>query len=395
MNKLRFIFIVTTVLWIRTAAAQEQQQHVPGIAVFAPFYLDSAFDAAGTYRFGAQPVPRYIAPGIEFYEGVLLAMDSLDKEGISLKVKVFDTKRTGSSAYKLADSGALDSIDLILGAVSGSEYLDLAAIAKEKKIPFISATYPNDGGISENPYVVVVNSKLNTHLQAIYNYTLRNFGTDNLLMFRRAGSADDRVGGVFKALNNSPSGTVLNIRTVTLNAPFKADDIAKSLDRNRENIIICGSLDDTFARNLIANATALAVNYKITLIGMPTWGDFPEIGRIEVKDMPVIYSSTFFNPGDSDEWATGFTKKYARNTYVAPTELAFRGFELMYLFSHLLKEGGGDSLLSGLSEKKYQVLTDFDFKAIHKSKTSITPDYYENKRIYILRQMNGELTKMN
>jgi len=394
MNKLRFIFILTTVFSIRTTAAQEQSR-VPGIAIFAPFYLDSAFDAGGNYRFGTQPVPRYIAPGIEFYEGALLAMDSLDKEGISLNVKVFDTKKTGSSIYKLADSGALDSMDLILGAVSGSEYLDLAAIAKEKKIPFISASYPNDGGISDNPYVVVVNSKLNTHLQAIYNYTLRNFGTNNLLMFRRAGSADDRVGGVFKALNNSHSGAVLNIRTVMLNAPFKADDIAKSLDRNRENVIICGSLDDAFARNLIANATALAVDYKITLIGMPTWGDFPEIGRIDVKDMPVIYSSTFFNSDAANEWAAGFTRKYARNTYLAPTELAFRGFELMYLFSNLLKDGAGDSLLPALSEKKYQVLTDFDFKPIHKNKTSVTPDYYENKRIFILRQMNGVLTKMN
>ena len=180
-----------------------------------------------------------------------------------------------------------------------------------------------------------------------------------------------------------------------LNTPFKAEDILKSLDKNRQNVIICGSLDDKFARSLIANVSALAVNYKITLIGMPTWGDFPEIGRIEVNDMKVIFSSTFFNPGSSNEWATNFTQKYARNTYLAPTELAFRGFELMYLFSHMLKDHGSDSLWYVLPEKKFQVLTDFDFKAIHKSKTSLTPDYYENKRIYILQQLNGERTKEN
>ena len=394
MTKLRFILFLTTALLIRTVSAQEQEKYVPGIAVFAPFYLDSAFDVMGNYRL-TQPVPRYIAPGIEFYEGVMLAMDSLDKEKVSLRVKLFDSKKAGSSVFKLADSGALDSIDLILGAVSGSEYLDLASIAKEKKIPFISASYPNDGGISNNPYVVVVNSKLNTHLQALYNYILHNFGTDNLLMFRRSNRADDRVGGVFKALNNSSSGSVLNLRTVTLNTPFKAEDIVKSLDRNRQNIILCGSLDDNFARSLIANVSALAVNYKITLIGMPTWGDFPEIGRIDVTGMKVIYSSTFFNPDSSNQWVANFTQKYARNTYVAPTELAFRGFELMYLFSHMLKDHGNDSIWYAVPEKRYQVLTDFDFKAIYKSKTSLTPDYYENKRIYILQQLNGELSKVN
>ncbi|WP_431211653.1 hypothetical protein ACQ86N_38515 [Puia sp. P3] len=49
------------------------------VAIFAPLYLDSAFDATGNYRYDKN-FPKYFNPGLEFYEGAQLALDSLQKE---------------------------------------------------------------------------------------------------------------------------------------------------------------------------------------------------------------------------------------------------------------------------------------------------------------------------
>ncbi|HRN55867.1 MAG TPA: ABC transporter substrate-binding protein, partial [Agriterribacter sp.] len=220
MTKAGFLFLNILLCLANNINAQDSITVAPAIktpriAVFAPLYLDSAFDAAGGYRLG-KAIPRYMSTGLDFYQGAAFALDSLDKEGLHLDVQVYDTK-SKTSVYTIADSGVLDSVDLLIGAVSGSEYLDLAAIAKEKQVPFISASYPNDGGISGNPYVIIVNSRLNTHLQALYNYVLRNHGTNNIVMLRRKNAADDRITEVFKSLNASTSGPVLNIREVTLN----------------------------------------------------------------------------------------------------------------------------------------------------------------------------------
>ena len=61
------------------------------IAVFAPLYLDSAFDATNSYRYDKN-FPKFINPGLEFYEGVQFALDSLNKENAQLEVFVFDTR---------------------------------------------------------------------------------------------------------------------------------------------------------------------------------------------------------------------------------------------------------------------------------------------------------------
>ena len=384
---------MTLLLFItHTGFTQDSTAKTPRIAFFAPLYLDSAFDASGNYRFG-KTVPRYINAGLDFYEGAALAIDSLDREGLELDVQVFDT-RNKTSIYKLADGGAFNDVDLIIGAVSGSEYLDLATIAREKQIPFVSATYPNDGGISGNPFVIIVNSKLNTHLQAIYNYVLRNLGTNNIVMFRRQNAADDRVTEVFKSLNASSSGQVLNIKTNTLSTVFTPEKIAASLDKSRENVIICGSLDESFSKKLITAVASLAKTYKITLIGMPTWEGYRELEATELRTLPVIYSSTFFNPGQEHAWSTDFSQQYAMRTYSSPSEMAFRGYEVMYLFAHLVTQYN-DELLQHLSDNNYRVLTDFNFKPSHWSKNSTTPDYYENKHIYILQHLSDTLSKLN
>jgi len=62
-----------------SASAQVHDSLKYHIAVFLPLYLDSAFDASGNYRFD-QNFPKYLNPGLEFYEGLELAMDSLNKK---------------------------------------------------------------------------------------------------------------------------------------------------------------------------------------------------------------------------------------------------------------------------------------------------------------------------
>lgn len=394
MNKPGLFIVSLLFLFLHKTIAQVQPANAQRIALFVPLYLDSVFDGAGNYKSG-KIVPRYISPGLEFYQGAVFALDSLDKESVKMGVQVYDVKSTKQSIYKIADSGALDSVGVIIGAVSGKEYLDLAAVAKEKKIPFISATYPNDGGVSENPYVVIINSKLNTHLQVIYNYILKNFPTNKLTLFRREGEADDRITDVFKSLNAVGNGTVLNIKNTTLKNVFSAQDIAASLDSTKENVVICGSLDDNFAKKIISYSSTLSTNYKITLVGMPTWEGYSELSNPDLKTLPIIYTATFYNSGQTNSWMQNFVQKFGRSTYSKPGETAFVGFETTYLFSHLLLQKGKEHFINNLNDSSHNVLSNFDFKPIYKSKNSTIPDYYENKRVFILKQWNGELSKLN
>ncbi len=151
------------------------------IAVFAPVYLDSVFEGP-IYKLGKNNLPKYILPGLDFYQGVMMAVDSLNKEHASVEVSFYDTKNTTISIPDLIISGELQDVSLMIASFNTrTEIKPLADFALEKQIPLISATYPNEGGITGNPYFVLLNSTLLTHLEALYHYTRRFYPTDKTI----------------------------------------------------------------------------------------------------------------------------------------------------------------------------------------------------------------------
>src|SRR5688500_13781607 len=80
-----FRYILSVVCCLLSIALNAQNSSRQKIAVFVPLYLDSAFDATNGYRYD-KAFPKFINPGLEFYEGIQFALDSLNKENVQLEV---------------------------------------------------------------------------------------------------------------------------------------------------------------------------------------------------------------------------------------------------------------------------------------------------------------------
>jgi len=392
MKKYFHIIILVCLGMGHSLNVHAQSQKQPRIALFVPLYLDSAYDATDNYRYG-KTFPKQSIPGLEFYLGAELAMDSLSVMGQSYKLYVFDTRSASGNISTISYQPVMDSIDLIIGPVSGTEYLQLASLAQRKNIPFISATYPNDGGIKNNPHVVIVNAKLNTHIQSIFNYILRNMTGNRIIYVRRKNTADDRVAEVFKSLNQSGTGSLVKMETVMLPDNMLPNDIAAKLDSMKENVVITGSLDENFGRNVAVATLGMSRSYRTTLVGMPTWENLKDLSRPDFNVIPIIYSASFFN-NPEDAWSIKFEENYRKQTFSKPSDMAYKGFELTWLFSQLLNKYDS-SLISHLGEKEFRLITDYDFRPIMWSKENTVPDYYENKRVFIIKRFNGTATRLN
>lgn len=390
MHKAKRILTYLFIL-LSTFSFAQQQKH---IALFTSLYLDSAFANDYTYKYG-NGFPKHSISGLEFYLGAQFALDSLSNStDMNVKVHVFDLKSQSGNIQRVAKRPVMDSIELIIGAVSGSEYLALAKLAQERNIPFVSATYPNDGGVKNNPFVLIANPKLNTHLVATYNYILKQFATFNMVYVRRKNVADNRLSETFTELNKGANGAaVLKYKTAMISDSPLPDEITALLDSTKENLIIAGSLDENFGRNLsLSIADVSKRSYAITVVGMPTWESIKEIQRSDFKNIPIIYSNSFFNK--KDMWSSSFEDQYRTKTYSRPSDIAYKGYELTWFFSQLLNKYGRD-LINHVNEKSFILHTDFDFTPIRWNKNNPLPDYYENKKVYMVRRYLGQNTVVN
>ena len=113
------ILLVSLVFFVcsfRSNAQTDSGNNRTRVAVFTPLYLDSVFDASGNYKPGKN-FPKYLNAGLEFYEGVQLAIDSLEKENANLDIHIFDT-RSGKKLETLLQDETVKDMDLFIGYVN-------------------------------------------------------------------------------------------------------------------------------------------------------------------------------------------------------------------------------------------------------------------------------------
>ncbi|MFT3824847.1 MAG: hypothetical protein QM731_13060 [Chitinophagaceae bacterium] len=355
------------------------------IAVFAPLYLDSAFDASGNYRYDKTTWPRFINPGLEFWEGAQLAIDSMKKEGLQLDIHVYDTRSAASKIETVMVSEEIKNMNLLIGHVSLNETVLLAHLAANLSIPFINANLPNDAGITNNPDFVILNSTLSTHCTAIYKYLQKNFALSNIIIFRKKGVTEDRLQEYFVEAGKTTTGVPLKVKYVTLENNFTIKQLQAYIDSNITNVCLVSSLDAAFGQAICQQLASVSSSYASTVFGMPTW-DVVDFEKPVYKGVEIYYSTPFY--ADPANKLVVSMQDYFKNAMFAiPSDMVYRGYETLYRFGHLLNDHG-KNLSSSIGDKKYKVFNDFDIQPVLNRKT-MTLDYFENKKLHFIRKIDG------
>ena len=370
-------------------SAQVDTMRPVKIAVFAPLYLDEVFEGS-SYTITKDNLPKYILPGLEFYHGVLLAIDSLSNENTKLEVSIFDTRQSETALIKLFNSKELNNTGLIIASLTSAQEVKLFADETLKRnIPLISATYPNVAGVNANPFFVLLNSSLNTHLEAIYKHLLSQYTGSNIIAFRRAGVVENYIKTTFTQLNNvSPATGKLKMKWVDLQENFTPGDVIKHLDSTKNNIVFVASPLERFGLKVVQTINPFE-NYRTTAIGMPTWDGIKELNGKDSRNVEIVYS-TPFNYSRSDNLEATLIKRYRSKFYSRPSDMVFRGFETTFHFGKLLMQHRGD-LINNLSNSQYKLFNDFDIVPVKLRTANVLPDYLENKKLYFIRKQGGNL----
>src|SRR5215213_4648243 len=131
------LFIACCLLHIVASAQTSSRQK---IAVFTSLYIDSAFDGS-SYRYD-KAFPKFLNPGVEFYQGIQWALDSLQKRGAPLEVFIYDSRSTKIPLAQRFTGAELKDVQMIIAHANSNDVRILATEAQRRKIPFISATFP-------------------------------------------------------------------------------------------------------------------------------------------------------------------------------------------------------------------------------------------------------------
>lgn len=362
----------------------DKQFHV---AIFAPLYIDSAFE--GDYYKFKGSFPNFTQAGFDFVQGAIIALDSLQMPKGSVLANIYDSKATEQSLQWLIANNKLDEVDLIIGSVKDADLTRLSAFAKQKNIPFVSATSPNDANNVANPFFIMLNASLLGHCESIHSFLLQNHGTDKIFLCRKAGSQEDKIAQYIKSINEEDGTKLLNIETIDIDGnDFSI--LENKLDSNRSSIVIGGSLNEEFGVGLAKQLYGMKEIYPVELIGMPNWDSFEDLRKTDFKDFPIIFTTSYYNT-KNDTNSKKVLKAYASKFEVNPLDMVYKGFEAVNTFVRLVNKYNID-FTTHLNDPFYKSFSEFNFKPAYLKKGTNFPDYFENKHLFLLKILNGKVT---
>jgi ABC-type branched-subunit amino acid transport system substrate-binding protein len=322
-----------------------------------------------------------------------LALDSLAKEGTQLEVFIYDTRSEKESLERQLSKLDTSQIELILAYANPQESWNIANAAKSKKIPYINVNLPNDAGITDNPYFVMMNSTLQTHIDHLYKYLQKNYALSPIIIFRKKGQMEDIVRSFFDSARKNTLSVPLKVKYVDLVDSFTVGQLTAKLDSNVHSVCVAGSLDENFGRRLSLQLATIDKSYPLTLVGMPTFDNLTkDFTTPQYKGLEIVYSTPFYN-SRMDKVSQAITDYFNTKMYARPSDMVMRGYEATWRFSKLLLEYGKD-IASNLSRKEFNIFRELDIQPVINKQTTAL-DYFENKKLFFVKWQDGIIKGVN
>ena len=312
------------------------------VAFLLPFSADQNDSAMA--QEGVNELPRYYEPtriAIQFYNGALLAIDSLKGLGLNADVTVLDVgDNAGTWGPVLKDPALLEN-DLCIGPFHRSA---IEALTRAKVKAHIVCPVPQSSKvILGQPLVSKITPTRSDMVLQTARYVAHTHAQENIILVRPLIASEAELQTQMeRALNNALAKQTGLYRDSVLIARPGAKDMTSlidKLDANKLNVVVLPSEDVEFVTRLVVKLKPLADNYRILLVGMEIWTRFEAIAAQDLDLLGFTFAATAFTDR-MDPKVRSFVKKFRESYNSEVDEYAYLGFDVTFYFLKALMTQG-------------------------------------------------------
>jgi LysM repeat protein/ABC-type branched-subunit amino acid transport system substrate-binding protein len=349
------------------------------IALLLPFNLGFDDDTSEAEEISDR-TSRKAALG--FYEGALIALDSLEKEGFRCNVYVHDADNDTLKIRNLLQRPEMKTMSLIIGPFSNVYLKPVTGFGRSAGIPVVSPLSSTQAPFTDNPYVAVAVPPVGTQCRKMAEYIAENYKHDNLLVIHQPGK-DDQLSSIFRNILQRAGLSVRDVPQPKINSKT----LLSELSSTQKNVVIIPSSNEAFVIEALNILNGRRDRNSIIVIGLPTWDNFESVDIDIIQNLNTIIFKTV-HPRRQEEGTRAFIRKYTGLYKTEPGIYAFQGFGIMYYYGKLMQQHG-KKFWNELPNFKQQVLhTDYRYKKNGNGA-------YENQFINILLYKDFELLRLN
>jgi LysM repeat protein len=311
------------------------------VAILLPFELaDNEKLNTLTEDYSKSRFTRSSEKIIEYYEGILLAVDSLKQLGLNLSLHVYDTEKNVDGIKKILAKPELTTMDLIIGPAYSSVLKYAAEFAKAHRINIVSPLSQNDELLTVNKFLLQAKPSLTTSMAQLAKY-LSLYADQNLVVLHTNTAEElDFVKTLkSKADDLKQAGITLNIKEVNyVSAGLKG--LVENMSETLENYIVIPSVKEAYVTDILTRLNVMSKAKKIAVFGMIDWQRY-NVDQDYFQNLKVHYITNVYVNYSNPE-TREFVVKYRNSFMTDPGSASFQGFDLMLYFGEVLMKYGAD-----------------------------------------------------
>ncbi len=355
------------------------------VALFIPLFLDQFSGYSPN-----MPADHISFTFIQYYQGVLIALDSIKQQGVNITLHPFDVGRDLATVREITRQPGFDRMDLIIGPFYPETIGFVAGFGMRHGIPVVSPLLDDPSQLKGFPNLFQVSPSMETQLNSLAGYLARAYPDQNIILvhnnqpqarnliegfksslgeeFRYMHQFGDslnlaRVDGYYfnGALVGGrrtnvlvASDSLLHTRTLTRRRQSEMPrqeikeiiyntsglgGLVQAFDRERKNVVVTLIGGEAFLSNYLRELNQLSGQFDLTLFGTPQWTDYQTIDPRYLENLNVhIFSPDFVDY--RDRHIRDFVYRYREVFSTEPTIDAFRGVQTGYFFFDALARYG-------------------------------------------------------
>lgn len=283
----------------------------------------------------SESINKDIKSNIDFYEGALLAVDSLRKNGADVKLKVIDLPGDDEQQISEVRKINFENCNLVFSMLRSKPLSILNGILQSKNIPLISCAANTYSSIEKNKNAFCVQPSSLLQCRLMGEFAADNFKNDNIIIVSASTEKEkERVNTfILGAEKNIPS---TQIKKVNL-ASEGVSAFNKTLSGTETNTVFIPSVDEDFVTTTFASIATAPGTFQFKVIGLPVWQHFESLD----PQMMEKYNTIIFSPDNLNFNAPAtikFREKFRHLFQAEPGDAAYLAFDSFMLFGNLVSK---------------------------------------------------------
>jgi len=358
------------------------------VALMVPLYLEET-DSVDMDQFLTAPQGTF-APFryVEFYEGALLAADSLKNMGMDLNLYVYDVDQSITKTARVLQDPRLRNMDLIIGPFHSKSFDQVALFAGNFNIPIVNPLSFREEVANKYPTSIKVKSDTKELTMLVPELIPKYYHDDKVFLISQTSYIDadlvtdlaDNIDSTLKKkvkLSNNDlynlaiavasrdttftpdqplpvitvegqviypdiienqilDSTVFSNKLVRIN--YMKDSLHPFLDNAsplRKNLVILYGDNKAFLMDAMNRLNEYRDTFNIQLVGLPLVEKYDNLDHIQANNMNLTYFATDYIDYNSPR-VKSFINKFYNNYKTEPDIFGFSGFDITYYFLNAL-----------------------------------------------------------